>query len=285
MSNARTHGRIWIATVPRDQWEPSLPDQCNYIKGQLERGDSGYEHWQFLVYFKRTVRLSAVKKVFPVAAHYELTRSSAAEEYVFKEETSLGERFEFGKKPFKRNSAVDWDLVKLRAKEGNLDHADIPSDIFVRHFHSLRSIARDFVRADYREIKEIALYWGPTHTGKSYVAHQNAARMGGEAGFYPKNVRTKFWDGYRGEEAVVFDEFRGAIAVDYLLRWFDRYPCFVETKGSTVPLKATSFYLTSNIRLEDWYNEIDNDTLQALKRRFTVIEHKDIVFLNNNITN
>jgi len=35
-------------------------------------------------------------------------------------------------------------------------------------------------------------------------------------------------DGYRGQEHVVFDEFRGGIDISHVLRWFDRYPVIVE---------------------------------------------------------
>jgi len=281
MSNARSQGRIWIATVPKEQWTPSLPPQCNYIRGQLERGASGFEHWQFVVYFKRHVRLAAVKKVFPVGAHYELTVCAAAEQYVFKEDTRIGEQFEYGSKPLNRSSSVDWQVIKERAKEGDLDNADIPADIYVRHYHTLKSIARDHIEPDYREIQEVSLFWGPTHCGKSYTAHQEAERLGGTTGFYPKNVRSKFWDGYRGQEIVVFDEFRGAISIDYLLKWLDRYPCLVDTKGSSVPLKATTFFFTSNLAIENWYLDLDQITLDALKRRFTRIQLLDVVYLEN----
>jgi len=278
----RTQGNIWIATIPREHWTPCIPPECNYIKGQLERGEQdGYEHWQFVIYFKDPKRLAAVKKIFPVEAHYELTRSAAAEAYVWKEETRIGEPFELGKKPFKRNSSVDWDIIKKRAKEGNLEHEDIPSDIYIRHYHALKSIARDNLQPAYREIGEVVLYHGPTHTGKSFAAFGDAAIVGGEDGYYSKNIRSKFWDGYRGQKVVVFDEFRGAIAVDYLLRWLDKYPTLVDTKGSSVALQATHFYFTSNVRIEDWYENLDHFTLDALRRRFTRIEYKDSVFLDN----
>ena len=54
----------------------------------------------------------------------------------------------------------------------------------------------------------------------------------------PKDPRTKFWDGYRNQENVVIDEFRGAIDIAHILRWFDRYPVIVEVKGSSVVLSA-----------------------------------------------
>jgi len=73
-----------------------------------------------------------------------------------------------------------------------------------------------------------------------------------------------------GQENVVLDEFRGGIDISHLLRWFDRYPVIVEVKGSSVVLKATKIWITSNISPDDWYPELDAETKAALRRRLTV---------------
>ena len=108
---------------------------------------------------------------------------------------------------------------------------------------------------------------GPTGTGKSL----RASREAGEHAYY-KDPRSKFWCGYQGESNVIIDEFRGAIDISHLLRWLDRYPVYVETKGSSTPLSATEYWITSNLPPERWYPELDESTLSALLRRMTVIE-------------
>lgn len=110
-------------------------------------------------------------------------------------------------------------------------------------------------------------YWGPTGTGKSHRAWEEA---GPDA--YPKNARTKFWDGYRGHSHAVVDEFRGAIDVGNLLTWLDRYPVSVEIKGSAVPLQVTHFWICSNLSPENWYPGLDEFTLSALLRRLDIVE-------------
>lgn len=118
--------RIWIGTIPyTNEYDLSSrldgSSDVSYSRGQREIGDSGYEHWQLIVYFKKPYRLSAVKKIFGKNTHWEPTRSSAADEYVWKDETSVsGTRFEIGSKPFRRNSSKDWDLIKDAAKCGRL---------------------------------------------------------------------------------------------------------------------------------------------------------------------
>jgi len=87
---------------------------------------------------------------------------------------------------------------------------------------------------------------------------------------YPKDPRTKFWDGYRDHSSVVIDEFRGAIDIAHLLRWLDRYPVIVEVKGSSVVLKATDIWITSNIHPREWYPGLDPETFEALMRRLEI---------------
>jgi len=114
--------------------------------------------------------------------------------------------------------------------------------------------------------REIVCYWGTTGMGKSRRAWEEAGLNA-----YPKDPRSKFWDGYRGQEHVVFDEFRGGIDISHVLRWFDRYPVIVEVKGSSTVLKAKKIWITSNLHPNDWYPELDQETKSALIRRLTIV--------------
>jgi len=96
-SRTRRQGLYWMLTIPSqlghdfDNPGYTLPEQVRYLKGQMERGEStGYEHWQVLAVFVRKTSLQGCKSVFGQGIHCELTRSQAANEYVWKEDTSLG---------------------------------------------------------------------------------------------------------------------------------------------------------------------------------------------------
>lgn len=259
-------GRYWLLTIPHHCFLPYLPDACTYIRGQLESGsETGYLHWQVLVAFKRAVRRAAVKSLFGAECHAELSRSAAADEYVWKDDTAVANtRFSLGERPVKRNSKRDWDAIIADAKRGNL--SNIPSDIMLRYFGNLVRLGAHFAEPSEMERKCI-VYWGKSGAGKS-------RRAWGEAGMaaYPKVPSTKFWDGYRGHEHVVIDEFRGGIGIEHLLRWLDRYPVLVEIKGSATPLTAKSIWITSNLHPKDWYPNLDTLTLEALLRRMEITE-------------
>lgn len=259
----RRQGIIWLGTIPHYGFTPWLPPQCSFIKGQLERGEGGFLHWQVLVWFRCKQSLRSTRDCFG-PYHFELSRSSAAESYVFKDDTAVANtRFELGSKPMRRDSATDWGTVLANAKSGRFD--DIPADITVRYYSSLRAI-----RSDHSEpvgiVRTAVVYWGRTGTGKSRRAWDEA---GVDA--YSKDPRTKFWDGYRVQENVVFDEFRGSIDVSHVLRWLDRYPVRVEIKGSSVPLFARRFWFTSNIHPAQWWPGLDAATLDAFYRRVEIV--------------
>lgn len=256
--------RYWILTIPRDDWEPCHPEGVQYLCGQPEVGESGYRHWQLMVSFPRKVSLRSVKEKFTRTTHAEPTRSDAARAYVLKEDTRDGQQFEFGTLSLRRNDSTDWEAVKTMAKEGKID--EVPADIYVRYYRTLKSIAADHDVPLGLE-KTVFVYFGRTGSGKSRRAFHEA---GMDA--YIKDPRSKFWCGYRGESNVVIDEFRGGIDISHVLRWFDRYPVRVELKGSSAPLKAQKIWVTSNLHPLNWFPDLDHETKQALIRRLQITE-------------
>lgn len=92
-----------------------------YCKGQLELGEGGFLHWQFVISCSKQCRITQIKAMLPPGSHIEATRSEAAREYVWKEDTRIpGTQFEFGDLPVRRNSQIDWDSIKTSAVEGKL---------------------------------------------------------------------------------------------------------------------------------------------------------------------
>lgn len=260
-----SQARFWLLTIPHADFLPFLPDSVVHLAGQLERGDStGYLHWQLIATFGRAVRLAHVRRIFGNSVHAEPSRSDAARKYVWKDETSVPQtRFELGTLPTRRNVSHDWAAIWESATAGRLD--DIPHDIRVRNYSALRRIGADFASPT-ATIRTIHCFWGATGTGKSRRAWDEA---GVDA--YPKDPRSKFWDGYRGQTHVVIDEFRGGIDIAHVLRWFDRYPVIVEIKGCATVLKAETIWVTSNLHPKDWYPDLDEETTNALLRRMNVV--------------
>lgn len=158
-------GKYWLLTIPVHGYTPFLPQEVEYTKGQIEKGDAtGYLHWQLLVSFKKKIVLSKVRAVYG-DVHAELTRSAAADAYCFKEDTRVeGTQFELGVKVLKRNSPKDWDAIYDNAKSGKFDN--IPKDVLIRSYSSLKKIYVDNIVPVAQE-KEVYVFWGRTGSGKS----------------------------------------------------------------------------------------------------------------------
>lgn len=264
--HARRQGLYWMLTIPAHDFMPYLPPCCQWIIGQLEKGgETGYVHWQILAHFKKKVSLRGVKQVFGQTVHAELTISEqGSEDYVWKDDTCLDERFRFelGKKKIKRNSEKDWNRIREQAIQGNL--SEIDADVYIRYYRSLRQISTDHLRP-VRGERRTRVFWGETGTGKSHTAWDQA----GESA-YSKSPRDLWWDAYEGQENVVIDEFRGGIPIEDMLRWLDPWPKLVQTKGGHRNLRVRRIWITSNLSPEAWYPCLDTATINALMRRLEV---------------
>lgn len=221
-------------------------------------------HWQAIAQFNKPVTLGQCKSYFCPQAHCEQSRSSAADAYVWKEDTRVANtQFEHGTKPTRRNNKTDWESIRTRAKAGQFDEID--ADVFVRHYSSLKRIRVDYAEPVWRNEIEVFVYWGGSGLGKTRRAWHEAGEK-----TYVKDPCTKWWDGYKGEENVIIDEFSGVIAINHILRWLDRYPCFAEVKGYSTPLRASRFWITSNIDPRQWYPDANPDQKAALLRRMKI---------------
>jgi len=167
----RRQGIFWLLTVPAEHAagallsSGTLPESVVWARGQQERGSgTGYLHYQVCVAFSEKKSLAGVLKVLGPGLHAELTRSSAAADYCGKEETRVGETFEWGVKPIARNSKPDWDLIWSAAVAGDLMR--IPASIRVSSYRALRCIGSDYAVCLPME-RKVDVFWGRTETGKS----------------------------------------------------------------------------------------------------------------------
>lgn len=265
--NGRRQGIFWLLTIPHHSYVPYPLPGTVWSKGQLELAVGGFLHWQLVVAFATKKSLRQVKELFGTGAHCELTYAQqGSEEYVWKEDTRVaGTQFELGAKPFRRNCATDWEEVWTKAIEG--DYLSIPANVRVQNYRTLRTIRSDFAEP-LGMVRSCKIFWGATGTGKSRDAWAQAGHSA-----YPKDPRTKWWDGYRGQKSVVIDEYRGIIDIANLLRWLDRYPVLVEIKGGAIPLVVEDFWITSNLPPQAWWPEVDPETFAAFLRRVEVIHY------------
>lgn len=241
--------------------------EATYTCGQKERGKEGTPHLQFYMNFAKQQRLATMKKKNAEAHWTEVRIDNGCHQYAMKEETRIDGPWEYGTKPVQRNNKTDWAEVKLKAKTNRIE--EIPDDIYVKYYSTLKRIAKDHLH--YQDKEALRGIWisGPAGCGKSRAVKKFSPTA------FPKN-RTPWWDGYNGEEVVVMDDVdKYDVKLGGLLKdWGDRYAKTLEVKGGVVTDNWKHFIVTSNYTIGEIWD--DSSTQEALYRRYIQVK-----FLSN----
>jgi len=114
-------------------------------------------------------------------------------------------------------------------------------------------------------------YTGSSGVGKSHACFQ---------GFDPKThyvkplgpADLKWWDGYTGQETVIFNEFRGQLPFSELMDLIDKWPKSVSRRGrEPVPFLATKILISSIRHPRDVYVNQDGEPWEQFDSRCKVV--------------
>lgn len=132
-----------------------------------------------------------------------------------------------------------------------------------RSFEAYRDLRTESDRSLRLELRVI-VYWGKPGTGKTRKVFEENEDLYIHAG-------GEWFDGYRGQQVVLFDDFRrDVLPLDLLLRVLDIYPILVPIKGGFTPWRPTKIYITSNVSPQGWCNYDDYPPLQ--RRLHEIVE-------------
>lgn len=161
------------------------------------------------------------------------------------------------------------EIAEMVKTESLMTIADTFPSQFIRYHRGITELQRLHHSQMRDPTSPVTVEWwfGPTGTGKSRDAFMTLP------GAYVKMANNKWWDGYLGETEVIMDDYRpGMCPFNELLRLLDRYPMRVELKGSSMPLSATHFVITTTKRPEIlWMGRTEED-LNQLIRRISIIK-------------
>lgn len=166
------------------------------------------------------------------------------------------------------------DLKEIRdmVMTGNLTSDQVAIEdpgtfhMYGRTIERLETIA---LRKKWRtEMTEGIWITGPSHSGKSHEAFDN---------FHPdthfmKVLEDQWWDGYKGQEIVIFNEFRGEIGFSELLALVDKWPHSVRIRGKEpVPFLAKKLIVTSVWHPKSIYWQQTGEPWEQFERRFKIV--------------
>ncbi len=255
--------KTWCFTLANPEPSPDGPDLSEHWRTSpeakhltdleyqmiligFEVGEGGLEHLQGYIVFKYSKTLTAMKKI-NAKAHWEIAKyAECAANYCIKERNFNYEKIDRRTQGARTDVRAAVDTLRAHGlKRVKLDH---PIE-FLKYPSGFAAL--DVLNEDERNFKPDVLWlWGATGTGKSHFAKN----------VYPERKRwwsgrdLRWWQGYRGEDIAILDDFRPDFCKFHeLLRILDCYPYKVEVKGSHRELNSKMIIITTIKSPRDLY--------------------------------
>lgn len=259
-----------------------------------EIATTGTYHTHIFLYSPSPIRFSTVKNRFPTA-HIDKTYGSAKEnrDYIRKEgkwaetdkaETKVPDTFlEWGDMPAEKEEKAPQMYKLIQEVRDGISTANIiegsPNLAFrVRDIDTLRqTLLSDRYASENRKI-EVWYIFGASGTGKTrgiYERHdaKDICRITNY-----RNGRGISFDGYTGQDVLVYEEFHSQIPIEDMLNYLDIYPLSLPARYSDRVACYTRVYITSNLPLEKQYRSVQWDSLETwrafIRRIHKVLEYR-----------
>lgn len=275
--------RDWMAAYPGGSCALSYcvsKDGLHHVHAELENG--------------RTMRFSAVKKVFP-GMHLEETQGTRKDvmDYIAKtgKFAEKGERvietYSIGEIQGRtgRGHRSDLDEIARLLDEGLTPEQVYSVDFKYRRFDRL-------IRAEYfarlrREMpdeRELSIHWhcGEAGSGKSHVQVDLKREYGRDSVYVMTDYEGGGLDGYSSEPILFLDELRDQLPYDKLLTMLDKYPNDIHARYSNKlaawrEVHIASVWTPDMVHKYTVGRQSDIDTYDQLKRRITDITYHEKV--------
>lgn len=239
-----------------------LPGNVTYLVIGKEKGESGTPHIQGFISFSKKKAFGTVKAIISQRAHLKAAKGTPrqASDYCKKD----NDWKEFGVVPAGRGARTDLIEVAQKIREGARmrDIAEDHPQAVLRYGSGIQRL-RSYIRTERPHPPEIWVLWGKTGTGKTRRVWEFADVD--ELWVHPGD---RWFDGYDGHTAVLFDDFDGSwFKLTYLLKLIDRYVFQVPVKGGYCWWNPRVIYFTSNLNPKDWYPTAHDEHKNALMRR------------------
>lgn len=254
-----------------------------------ETGEQGTYHTHLYMAFRNSVMFDTVRSKF-YGAHIEPAKGKHREnrDYIRKEgkwlddakhETNHPETFEeWGElPPDKSRSESQAEQIMQMVMEGKTNAQilrEMPTAYSKINYieQARQTLLQEQHENEWRNLS-VTYIWGETGAGKT----RSVMDLYGYGNVYRVMDYAHPFDGYKGQEVILFDEFRSQLPLSSMLVYLDGYPVELPCRYANKQARFTKVFLVSNIPLEQQYPTVQMDKpgdWAAFRRRIQVVQHK-----------
>ena len=253
-----------------------------------EIGEQGTPHTHVYVVFKNSVMFDTMHKKF-YGVHIDKANGSNQEnrDYVRKEgkwaddakhETNKPETFEeSGELPPDKTKAQSQAEEIVQMIRDGMSNAEIleacPSAYSkLAYIEQTRQTLLQEQHKDAWRNVDVTYLWGDTGAGKT----RSVMEKYGYSKVYRVTDYSHPFDSYKGQDVIVFEEFRSSIKVQDMLLYLDGYPLELPCRYANKVACYTKVYLITNIPLNKQYPNVQEEspeTWDAFRRRIHHVDH------------
>lgn len=236
-----------------------------------ETGEQGTYHTHIYAAFRNSVMFDTVRSRF-YGAHIDSAKGKHREnrDYIRKEgkwlddakhETNHPETFEeWGElPPDKSRAETQAEQIMQMVKDGKTN-AEILEELPTAYskINYIEQSRQTLLEAQYRDKwrdLSVVYIWGETGAGKT----RSIMEQYGYSKVYRVTDYAHPFDNYKGQDVILFEEFRSSLPLSAMLNYLDGYPVELPCRYSNKVACYTKVYLVSNIPLHEQYRNIQKD--------------------------
>lgn len=252
-----------------------------------ETGSEGTFHTHIFLASNNGIRATTLQDRFE-GAHRDIARGTCQQnrDYVFKEGKWLDSEKgttnhrdtheEWGEMPIERPGARN-DLADLfdAIRDGQSTYEILrDSPQYIMHVDKIERVRQIVIeeqhKNDWRNLS-VTYVWGVTGKGKT----RGVMERYGYSNVYRVTDYDHPFDGYKGQDVLLFDEFRSSLPISNMLDYLDGYPVELRARYTNKQACYTKVYIISNIDICEQYHNVQREeprTWQAFLRRINEVQ-------------
>jgi len=269
-SHTKTRNMVFTDFHESVEW---AEDQMMYLGyGNEVCPTTGKKHRQGVVVWKSPCSIAAKAKKW--GCYFSTMKGTLKQAITYCQKE--GDYHEWGRIPAP-GTRTDLNVLAGEIRQGKSVQTILDDNPGIYHFYkrTLNDIEDGVMRNKFRTEMTIGMWiYGPTGSGKSHYALRD---------YHPDTHflyrdDNGWWDGYRGQETVVINDFRGGIKYSEMLQLVDKWPYFVRRRNrEPMAFLAKKVIVTSSVRPEECYSNVyGNDSIEQLLRRFNVLTMDEV---------